>query len=273
MINRFGVRAHDYPKGQPRELLTAIAADGWQSIQLAPGKALEGLESAEHISGKLLAQTINAMRENELELGVYGAYLELGFVDEQSRRGQTKRFTAQLEIAKALGAHCIGSETTSFAKQPQASQKDALRALYSSLEEILPQAQQLGMTVAVEPVWYHSLSSPELARCLLDDMRSKQLAIIIDPVNLLKASDVETQRGLWDKTVELLGEDVVAIHCKGGRRDAGEQLKSCLLEQSEAELGYVLRLLNKLPQPLTAFREEAVPARAEQDIEFLRSLL
>ena len=59
-----------------------------------------------------------------------------------------------------LGAGCIGTETTSMEKQPAGTtRKEAQELLCRSLADILPAAEALGVTVAVEPVTYHSMNS------------------------------------------------------------------------------------------------------------------
>ena len=52
---------------------------------------------------------------------------------------------------------------------------EALAQLKKSLAEILPVAEQYGVTVGIEPVAYHSMATPRLTQEVLRDMQSKNL--------------------------------------------------------------------------------------------------
>lgn len=271
MIEKIGVRLHDYGKGDPEQQLARVAGDGWKGIQLAFVKAIEGVNEVEDITPQLVKKVKNSLDKNELSLPVLGAYVELGMYDEKIRRQEADKFIEQISAAAKMGAGCIGSETTAFTKQPEVTHEEALHALYRSISEILPHAQALGVTVAVEPVHYHTLSTPELAKKLLDDMACKNLKVIFDPVNLLPFEEVKKQHDLWKRSIDLLGDQIAAVHMKGVRRK-GKRLVSCLLTESIVDMPFVFDLLKALPQPLTVLREEAVPDVAKEDIAFLNRM-
>lgn len=271
MLSSVGVRAHDYPKNTPAQLAATIAADGWQGVQLALPKAIVGVEDFFNTPEPLLAEIKTSFAAAGLTLSVLGSYVELGLVDEAQRAGEVAKFLSQLKVAKALGAHCIASETTCRAKQPEASQKDALAALYRSLCEILPMAQALSMEVAIEPVQDHTLSTAALAKAMIKDLASPRLKLVLDPGNLLPVALYAFQDRFWQESVALLGESIAVLHCKGQRRGVNG-IEPCPLSQSEIALPQVMALLNDLPQPIPALREEAVPALAKEESAYLKQL-
>ena len=71
-------------------------------------------------------------------IAVDGTYVELSYADEDKRRAEVAKVLSQIPVAKALGAGCMGSETTNMAKQPGVTRKEAQEALLRSLGEILP---------------------------------------------------------------------------------------------------------------------------------------
>ena len=71
------------------------------------------------------------------------------------------------------------------------------------------------MTVAVEPVTYHSMNSAAATRHILDTMRSPNLKVIFDMSNLVDAGNVGAQDRIWNDVGELLGDQIVAVHFKG----------------------------------------------------------
>jgi sugar phosphate isomerase/epimerase len=185
---------------------------------------------------------------------VLGVYVEPSLIDENRRKEQVGILIDALPQAKVLAAGCVGTETTSMEKQPGITRAEALKALRKTLVEVLPEAERLGVALAVEPVHYHALATPELARELLRDMASPALKIIFDPANLLREEDIPTQDALWGRCIEAFGNDIAAIHVKG------------------AAVGFraLFARLRHVDAPV--LKELAGPQNAAADIAFLRKL-
>lgn len=270
---KIGVRAHDYGQDSPDALFARIAADGYTGIQLAFKKAITGVQQPSDVTPALLAQTQAALAAHALEVPVLGAYVELSMADEAQRKHHVEEFCAYLPIAKAIGAGCIGSETTQMHHQPGVTRKQALGCLLKSLKEILPAAQDLGVTVAIEPVYTHTMNTPELTREVLDAIDSPMLKVIFDPVNLLSPDQIPTQHQLWDRSFAAFGDRIAAVHLKGAALNTKGELVSAPFEQSVVDYPYVLDQIKSLDAPLYLLREEAQPSRAAQDLAFIRSML
>ena len=141
-----GARGHDFGRHTPEELLTSIGKAGFRCTQLAYTKAIEGVKSYADITP------------------------ELSYADEDKRRAEVAKVLSQIPVAKALGADCMGSETTNMAKQPGVTRKEAQEALLRSLGEILPLCEEQGVLFAVECVYYHAMNTPEAVKMVLDTM-------------------------------------------------------------------------------------------------------
>ena len=266
---KIGARAHDYGKDEPESLFARIRADGFSCVQLALKKALAGVGD---VTPALLERVNAALKKNDLSVAVLGAYVDLALADGPARLAAAEEFRANIPFARELGAACVGTETTPTEKQPGLTRKEAMRLLLGSLESILPTAEQNGVTVAVEPVFSHTLNTPELARRMLGDLRSPNLKIIFDPVNLLSEDAVPTQRDLWERCFECFGGKIVAVHLKGARIGSDGRLTACGLTESVVDYGFIVSRLKQLPQDFNILREEVVPANAAEDLEFIRDL-
>ena len=266
-----GARLHDYGKGSIDELLSRVAADGFSAVQLAYKKCIPSVKSYADVTDKLVEETLAAQKAYKIQTAVLGTYVELAINDE-SRLKNVADFKSQLSVCKALGAGCIGTETTNMAKQPAGTtREEAQDLLCRSLAEILPLAEELGVLVAVEPVTYHSMNSPAAVRHILDTMRSPNLRAIFDMSNLVDAGNVEQQEAIWDQVGELWGDKIVAVHFKGQSFKADGSLLSTSLEESRTDYAGAFAMLHQLPQSqLPILREEAVPARAARDIAFMK---
>lgn len=266
-----GARLHDYGKGSPDELFGRVAADGFAAVQLAYKKCVPFVRSYADVTDALVAETVAAEKAHSIQVAVLGTYVELAINDE-SRLKNAADFKSQLAVCKALGAGCIGTETTSMEKQPAGTtRKEAQELLCRSLADILPAAEALGVTVAVEPVTYHSMNSAAATRHILDTMRSPNLKVIFDMSNLVDAGNVGAQDRIWNDVGELLGDQIVAVHFKGQAFAPDGGLLHTSLEDSLTDYAGAFAMLRQLPQDaLPVLREEVVPARAASDIAFMR---
>lgn len=266
-----GARLHDYGKGSPDELFGRVTADGFAAVQLAYKKCVPFVRSYADVTDALVAETVAAEKAHSIQVAVLGTYVELAINDE-SRLKNAADFKSQLAVCKALGAGCIGTETTSMEKQPAGTtREEAQELLCRSLADILPAAEALGVTVAVEPVTYHSMNSAAATRHILDTMRSPNLKVIFDMSNLVDAGNVGAQDRIWNDVGELLGDQIVAVHFKGQAFAPDGGLLHTSLEDSLTDYAGAFAMLRQLPQDaLPVLREEAVPARAASDIAFMR---
>ncbi len=266
-----GARLHDYGKGSPDELFGRVAADGFATVQLAYKKCVPFVRSYADVTDALVAETVAAEKAHSIQVAVLGTYVELAINDE-SRLKNAADFKSQLAVCKALGAGCIGTETTSMEKQPAGTtREEAQELLCRSLADILPAAEALGVPVAVEPLTYHSMNSAAATRHILDTMRSPNLKVIFDMSNLVDAGNVGAQDRIWNDVGELLGDQIVAVHFKGQAFAPDGGLLHTSLEDSLTDYAGAFAMLRQLPQDaLPVLREEAVPARAGSDIAFMR---
>lgn len=266
-----GARLHDYGKGTPDELFARVSADGFAAVQLAYKKCVPTVKSYADITEALVNDTIAAEKAHNIQVAVLGTYVELA-INDARRLQNVADFKSQLAVCKALGAGCIGTETTKMCDQPAGTtREEAQELLCRSLAEILPVAEELGVTVGVEPVTYHSMNSAAATRHILDTMRSPNLKVIFDLSNLVDADNVNAQDRIWNDIGELVGDKIVAVHFKGQAFNPDGSLLHTSLEDSLTDYTGAFAMLRQLPQKvLPVLREEAVPARAASDIAFMR---
>ena len=199
-----------------------------------------------------------ASKASNVGIAVDGTYVELSYADEEKRKAEVTKVLSQIPVAKALGAGCMGSETTNMAKQPGISRKEAQEALLRSLGEILPACEEQGVLFAVECVYYHAMNT------ICD------FANYVGPEN----ASVDAQRRLWDKVGNWYGDKIVAVHFKGQNFQPDGTLYSTSLEDSCVDYAGGFEMLRQMPQAsLPVLREEAVPARAASDIAFMKQFV
>ena len=268
-----GARGHDFGRHTPEELFSSIGQAGFRCTQLAFTKAIEGVKSYADVTPALVSASKAAAQASHVGIAVDGTYVELSYADEDKRHAEVAKVLSQIPVAKALGAGCMGSETTNMAKQPTVSRKEAQEALLRSLGEILPVCEEQGVLFAVECVYYHAMNTPEAVKMVLDTLASPNLRVICDFANYVgpENASVDAQRRLWDKVGSWYGDKIVAVHFKGQAFKPDGTLYSTSLEDSCIDYAGGFSMLRQMPQAsLPVLREEAVPARAESDIAFIR---
>ena len=107
-----------------------------------------------------------------------------------------------------------GDPVDQWRSHPYNNTQDAWKDLIHSLEQALQSAEQQDVILGVEPELANVVNSVEKARNLLDQMQSRHLKIILDPVNLFEKAILREQHDLLDKAFDLLGNDIVMAHAK-----------------------------------------------------------
>ncbi len=268
----FGTRVHDMGKGTPMEMFSKIGSYGFDCVQLAYKKGITGVGGYGDVTAELVESTCQAIRETGVSVAVHGTYVELGMVEENERRKQVDNFISQIPYTKAMNALCQGSETTNMAKQPGVTRAEAQKALLRSLEEIMPHAEAIGVTVGIEPVFYHSMNTPAAAKMVLDAIASPNLKIIFDAVNLISFEDVAKQEAMWDRAMNAWGDKIVCVHVKGVEFDETGAFHSAPYEQSMLDYALMAGYVRQLGKDLPIMREEVKPEHAREDIAFLKSI-
>jgi len=267
-----GARGHDFGRRSPAELFGAIGAAGFKCTQLAYTKAIESVKSYADVTPALVAETKAAIEKSGVKAAVYGTYVELSLVDDEKRRAETAKVISQVANAKYLDCRCMGSETTSMTKQPNATRAEALDALLRSLGEIMPVCEEKGVIFGVECVYHHAMNTPEAVKTVLETIASPNLQVICDLANYIGPESVslDAQRRIWDKVGSWYGEKIAAVHFKGQNFKTDGTLYSTSLEDSCVDYEGGFAMLRQLPQAsLPVLREEAVPERAASDIAFM----
>lgn len=261
-----GCRGHDYPKTSPEQLFELIAKDGWTHIQLAFKKSFPEIKSYEQVTDEFVERVKRAADANGIKISVLGVYVDLGLMDEEKRKAAVKDFISQLWVAKKLGA-VIGSETSNWNKQPEGTSREAgLEQVKKSMDEIMPIAKEMGVTVALEAGYEHTMNSIEAIREIFT--RYPDLKAIFDPGNLVGPEWLDHQQELYSRAMEIYGDRIRCVHFKGVRFEDRKRF-SCLLEESDVNYQAAFDCLKKLEQDIPVSREEAIPERAASDQAFM----
>ncbi len=267
---KIGVRAHDFGKDSPESLAAAIKSAGYEAAHLALFKALS-IAGEDMYKQETVKRVRRAFEDAGVEISVLGCYVEPGSMDDGVYEDGLEKFRAHLKIAKALGAHCVATETTRFSG-PEPLREAAYRRVLAFVGEMASEAERQDTYAAIEPVLAHTVHTPEMVQRLIRETASPRLKVIFDPVNLLSPTGGDDQKALWERCFACFGKDIAAVHIKDGRVENGRYIPLPLGEGVMA-FAPVMDWLRLHHAGLPLLREEANPALAAREIRFMRGLL
>lgn len=269
---KIGLRAHDYGRHTPADIIRSVREDGFEGIQLAFPKAIEGINCHDEVTEELAQEVRKHCLEHGVEITVLGCYIEPSLLDEKEREVHVNRFLRTMDFVKTLDATCIGTETTHFT-YPESEREEVFNILLGSVRKMVEKAEKINVDVAIEPVAKHTLNTPELTARLLKEIPSERLKIIFDPVNLSTAENIKDQDNLWDRCFEAFGDKICAVHIKGTKLNDQGELEKTTLKDSDINYAKILSWLKKNKPNVTLLREEIERETAKEDLAFIKSFL
>jgi len=271
MLN-IGIRLHDTIPGTLREKLRYTGTQGFRCAHIALSKVLPDfrMDLAEQLMTDELAEEIRtALAEAEMSCAVLGCYLNLADPDPERREKTEAIYRAHLRFAGKINAVTVGTETPPAPGAPfsdPAGSEEAFRLFVDCLRPVVRCAEEENVTVAVEPVYRHIISTPERAERLLDEIPSDRLRIILDAVNLIAPERAGEADGIIAEAIQRLGDRVSVLHMKDYILENG-QCRASACGTGNMRYGRLLSLAAERNLPMTL--ENTTPENAEQARLFL----
>ena len=263
-----GIRLHDTKPGTLKERLAFAKAQGFSCAHVALSKVLEDFsmeEAPQKLTGDYAIRVRQDFEESGLECAVLGCYLNLADPDPERRAGTQEIYKAHLRFAAAIGARVVGTETyanpESRFTEPAPQSEEAFRLLTDSLRPVVRCAEETGAVLAVEPVWYHIISTPERAARMLEELNSDHVQIILDAVNLISPEEAGRAEEIIRNAISLLGDRVRILHMKDFIITPGGKMEACACGLGGMRYEQLLSFAAGRDLPMTL--ENTVPDNAE----------
>lgn len=188
-------------------------------VQLALSKAIADIDtSLGRLSPGLASHIAEQFDRAGLRIGVLGCYINPVNPDAQQRRYEIDRFKEHLRYARDFGTSIVATETgdlmTYRGQDPERYEEIGWNICRETFEELAEEAERWGVTIGLEPVFTHTLSSTEKMTRILNEIPSSTLGVVFDPVNLLPPTEVDTQEAFLDHALAAFGSRIVLAHLK-----------------------------------------------------------
>lgn len=276
---QIGIRLHDVNAGLAPELQTLEAraetarVEGFSCVHLAFGKVIKGTAFDDcALTEGLALYARRVLSQNGLDAAVLGCYLNLAHPDPEKLREIQSRYYGHLRVAALLGAGVVGTETgapnAEYRMDANTHSEEALDAFIRGLAPVVERAEHWGVSVAIEPVWKHTVYNADRALQVLWAIASPNLRIILDPVNLLYAGNAAERDRVVGDAMDKLGEHIAVVHLKDFVQE-GEELRACAAGTGEMDYGPILRFLKARKPYIQATLENTTNENAVAAREFL----
>ena len=266
-----GVRAHDFGRHTSADLPRIIREAGFEAVQLAIPKAIEGITAFSEIDDHLLEDIRSNFDKYGLEIAVMGCYIEPSLLDKAERLAQVETFKLGLSHAAKLGAKIVGTETTGLdIDAPSTEREKAYQLLKDSVLRMAEEAEKQGVCIGIEPVAEHVLNTPELAARLFDEVGSDKLRIIFDPVNLILPRTIISQLRIYDDLFTSLGDKISVLHMKDVDTNSGEKVWRNLGE-GQIDYEFIFDWLHRSKPGIPLLREDAKMDSYKADIKTMQN--
>ena len=279
---QIGIRLHDVNAGLAPELQTMEARaakareEGFSCVHLAFSKVIKGVTFDNCALNEGLAMhTKRVFAKNDLDVAVLGCYLNLAHPDPAKLRDIQSRYYGHLRVAALMGAGVVGTETGApnpeYKMDANTHTDEALDTFIRGLAPVVECAEHWGVSVAIEPVWKHIVYDADRALRVLDAVKSPNLRIILDPVNLLYAGNADDRERVIGDAIDKLGEHGAVVHLKDFVRD-GNELRSIAAGTGEMDFAGILRFMKARKPYVQATLENTTNDNAVAAREFLEGL-
>lgn len=260
---RLGIRLHDTQKLPIEERIADVRQLGFKCGHMALGMVISEYSTADEAMTPGFAMYLKRIFEkNEVDIAVLGCYLNLANPNKEQLAQTVHRYMAHIRFASWLGCGVVGTETgapnETYTYVPECHGEEALKTFITNFRPVVRYAEQMGVVLAIEPVWRHIVYDPKRARQVLDEIQSPNLQIILDPVNLLDISNYRDQAAIVEEAIDLLGPEVAVMHLKDFVVEDG-QLKSVGAGLGQMEFGSVMKFMKERKPFIHATLEDTTP--------------
>jgi sugar phosphate isomerase/epimerase len=177
----------------------------------------------ETIDAATCAEIATASRGTGVAIvGLSGTY-NMIHPDPAVRADGLARLATLLAAAPAMGTRlvtlCTGTRhpTDQWAHHPDNASAEAWSDLIAEMTKALGLADAHGVDLGIEPELANVVSSPNLARKLIDELGSPRIKIVLDPANLFERASAAESRRIVEWAVDLLSDRIAMAHAKDRR--------------------------------------------------------
>lgn len=273
------IRPHDIGKGSARWLGENAHEWGFDGVQLAIAKAVEGQSGN---PGTLTDDVVREIREgfnsSGVSIPILGAYFNPVHSNAEKVRLGAEKYADHLRHAREFGAEFVASETGSYnddkwTYNPKNQTEGAFEEVRKVFEPMPRVAREGGVRMALEGAWGHCMYCPAQLRRLADEIDPglENFRFIVDIYNYLYIGNHERRAEIFGECMELFRGKICGFHLKDYVVNAAGELEIAPLGQGLMGWSdFLPRIMRESPDSYLIFEGvKDVPA----SLRFVRSVV
>lgn len=272
------IRPHDIGKGSADWLGKTANEWGFDGVQLAIAKAVEGQNgNPGTLTDEVISNIRNGFNSHNVEIPLLGAYFNPVHSNKEKVKLGAEKYADHLRHAKQFGASFVASETGSYnddkwTYNPKNQTEDAFQEVKKIFAPMPKIAEESGVCMALEGAWGHCMYKPAQLKRLADeiDPGQKNFRFIVDIYNYLYIGNHEQRKQIFEDCLNLFKGKICGFHMKDYVVN-GEELEIAPLGQGIMGWKEFLPVIQKeCPDALLIFEGvKEVP----DSLKFVKSLL
>jgi sugar phosphate isomerase/epimerase len=247
---KLGICTTDFRRQSVETLFDFIKSYDFSQVQLNFASVTEE-DLPEKIDSKLINEICNAAGKRQIEIVAINGTFNMVSPDVSKRKKGIGRFTSMAEACHKLNCRiltlCTGTRNpdSMWKWHPDNSSPQVWEELLETTRSLVEIAEKYHIYLGVETEASNVVSSPELARKLLDEIHSPYLKIIMDCANLFPGNTAipSNVRSVIKNAFDYLGNDIILAHGKDILASTGIMFTSA--GKGIIDFDYFLELLKK----------------------------
>lgn len=236
----FGLRGHDIADNF--EDICNIADENHISqLQFALAKTMNDIDFDKLGYDYQLSDMIkNRLKQCNLNVAVLGCYINPVNQDKTILEKDLKRFENFLYYAKDFNANVIGTETGMAGTIEYTRSEENYKQFLRNLIPLVTRAEELNLTIGIEPVLQYTIYSPIIMKRMIDDIKTENLGVILDVSNMMGIENRMEQHRIINQSFELFSDRIKIIHLKDFTFEKGKK-KFAIAGTGELDIQYLFR--------------------------------
>ncbi len=215
-----GFRSHDFGRKFPTADELGSVASSYRSpccLHFAPYKVFD--DAPKPMTELWAQQTKEALAKHNVRVAILGCYVNPVHPDPEALERELSKFENGIEVANALGASLVATETGSLNPKNVRCEESWTDANWSRflkiIERLLNKAVKNNVTMAIEAVAdKNTVDDPVRMLKVMETFKSPNLRVLFDAVNILPIHGVDDYRAYFDEAVGMLAPYIRAMHLK-----------------------------------------------------------
>ncbi|MCM1320913.1 MAG: sugar phosphate isomerase/epimerase [Bacteroides sp.] len=214
------IRPHDVGKSSAAELGKKIKELGFDGVQLAIAKAIEGQNGEPDTLTPAVAKEIaDGFRSNGVEIALLGAYFNPVHSNREKAMKGAAKFIDHLKKASLFGTSFVATETGSYnddkwTYNPKNQTEEAFQLVKETFAPIAAAAENAGAYMVIEGAWHHCMYCPRQLKRLFDELDNGHIRITMDILNYLYIGNYDRRAEIFEEALELFGSNIQVFHLK-----------------------------------------------------------